>query len=46
MNYVWQSPGNQIEKQPVVRLDYNLTRQTPPERHLQLAGRRRAIPTT
>ena len=26
-NYVWQSPGNQIEKQPVVRLDYNLSAQ-------------------
>jgi Carboxypeptidase regulatory-like domain/TonB dependent receptor len=25
VSYVWQSPGNQIEKQPVVRLDYNLT---------------------
>jgi hypothetical protein len=25
MDYTWQSPGNQIEKQPVVRLDYNLT---------------------
>ena len=24
-NYVWQSPGHQIEKQPIVRLDYNLT---------------------
>jgi hypothetical protein len=24
-NFVWQSPGNQIEKQPVVRLDYNLS---------------------
>jgi hypothetical protein len=24
-SYVWQSPGNQVEKQPVVRLDYNLT---------------------
>ena len=24
-NYVWQSPGNQVEKQPVARLDYNLT---------------------
>ena len=23
-NYVWQSPGNQTEKQPVVRIDYNL----------------------
>lgn len=23
-DYVWQSPGNQTEKQPVVRLDYNL----------------------
>ena len=27
MSYSWQSPGNQIEKQPVVKLDYNLTRQ-------------------
>jgi hypothetical protein len=25
MNYVWQSPGKQTEKQPVVRIDYNLT---------------------
>jgi hypothetical protein len=24
-SYVWLSPGKQIEKQPVVRLDYNLT---------------------
>src|SRR6185436_2567357 len=24
-DYVWQSPGNQTEKQPVVRLDYNLS---------------------
>jgi Carboxypeptidase regulatory-like domain/TonB dependent receptor len=24
-SYVWQSPGNQVEKQPVARLDYNLT---------------------
>jgi hypothetical protein len=23
-SYVWQSPGNQVEKQPVVRIDYNL----------------------
>ena len=23
-DYVWQSPGNQTEKQPVIRLDYNL----------------------
>jgi hypothetical protein len=25
MDYAWQSPGKQVEKQPVVRLDYNLT---------------------
>jgi hypothetical protein len=25
MDYVWQSPGDQYEKQPVVRLDYNLS---------------------
>jgi hypothetical protein len=25
MSYQWQSPGNQVEKQPVVRLDYNLS---------------------
>ena len=25
MDYVWLSPGEQIEKQPVVRLDYNLS---------------------
>jgi hypothetical protein len=24
-DYVWQSPGNQTEKQPVIRLDYNLS---------------------
>ena len=24
-DYVWQSPGNQTEKQPVVRIDYNLS---------------------
>ena len=24
MAYMWQSPGNQIEKQPVVKVDYNL----------------------
>src|SRR4029079_17152971 len=24
-DYVWQSPGRQTEKQPVVRLDYNLS---------------------
>jgi hypothetical protein len=24
-NYVWQSPGNQVEKQPVMRFDYNLS---------------------
>jgi hypothetical protein len=25
MNYVWQSPGKQTERQPIVRIDYNLT---------------------
>jgi hypothetical protein len=25
MAYLWQSPGNQYEKQPVVKIDYNLT---------------------
>ena len=25
MNFAWQSPGNQYEKQPVVKVDYNLT---------------------
>ena len=25
MNFAWQSPGNQYEKQPVVKIDYNLT---------------------
>jgi len=24
-DYVWQSPGDQLERQPVVRIDYNLT---------------------
>jgi hypothetical protein len=24
-DYVWQSPGKQIERQPVVRIDYNVT---------------------
>lgn len=24
-DYVWQSPGNQTEKQPVLRIDYNLS---------------------
>ena len=24
-DYVWQSPGNQTEKQPVIRIDYNLS---------------------
>ncbi len=26
MDYVWQSPGDQVEYQPVFRLDYNVTR--------------------
>lgn len=26
MDYVWQSPGDQVEFQPVFRLDYNVTR--------------------
>jgi len=25
MNFAWQSPGNQYEKQPVIKIDYNLT---------------------
>jgi hypothetical protein len=25
MSYQWQSPGNQVEKQPVVKIDYNLS---------------------
>ena len=25
LDYTWQSPGKQVEKQPVVRIDYNLT---------------------
>jgi hypothetical protein len=25
ITYSWQSPGNQVEKQPVVKVDYNLT---------------------
>ena len=28
MDYVWQSPGDQFEHQPVVRLDYNVTKST------------------
>jgi hypothetical protein len=24
-SYTWQSPGNQVEKQPVIKVDYNLT---------------------
>ena len=24
-DYVWQSPGNQTEKQPVIRIDYNIS---------------------
>jgi hypothetical protein len=27
MSYLWQSPGDQYEKQPVVKIDYNLTPQ-------------------
>ncbi len=44
-SYLWLSPGNQHEKQPVVKLDYNLGDQTSRQRHLQLAGCRRAILT-